>query len=64
MPLEAGFCCLRQGSNKAHFNQRQQTCLWKQVFAASVKDPMKLTLVKGSKHAFGSRVLLLLPRIQ
>ena len=64
MPLEAGFCCLRQGSNEAHFDQRQQTCLWKQVFAASVKDPMKLTLVKGSKHAFGSRVLLLLPRIQ
>ena len=58
------FCCFCHGPDEAHFGQRQQTCLGKLVFAASVKDPMKLTLIKGSKHAFGSRFLLPPPRIQ
>jgi len=55
MPLEAGFCCFCRESNETHFDQRQQTCLWKQGFAASAENPMKLTLVKGGKHALGSR---------
>ena len=43
-------------------SQRQQVCLRKQDFAASAKDPMKHLLVKGSKLASGSRILLLLPK--
>ena len=62
--LGSRFCCPCLELNETHFDQRQQTCLWKQVFAASVKDPMKLTLIKGSKHAFGSMFLLPPPRIQ
>ena len=34
----------------------------KQDFAASAEDPMNNLLVKGSKLALGSRILLLLPK--
>ena len=58
------FCCLCQGPNEAHLVQRQQTCLRWQDFAASAEDPMKPTLFRGSKHASGSRILLLPPKTQ
>jgi outer membrane PBP1 activator LpoA protein len=61
---EAGFCCFCQVSNEIHQGQRQQTSSRKQDFAASAKCPMKLTKVKGSKQASGSRILLLLPWTQ
>ena len=61
---EAGFCCFCQVPNETLRNQRQQTSSRKQDFAASAKCPMKLTKVKGSKQASGSRILLLLPWTQ
>ena len=61
---EAGYCCFCQVSNEIHQGQRQQTSSRKQDFAASAKCPMKLTKVKGSKQASGSRILLLLPWTQ
>jgi hypothetical protein len=61
MPLEAGFCCLRQGSNETHFGQRQQTCLWKQGFVASAMDPMKLAKIKGNHMTFDAGIQLPLP---
>jgi len=59
---ESRFCCLRRRPNETGQNQRQQSRLKKQDFAASAEDPMKHLLVKGSKLASGSRILLLLPK--
>jgi len=62
MPEGAGFCCHCHGTEETHFDQRRQTCLSKQDFAATAMGPKKLILLKGSKNASGSWNLLLHPK--
>ena len=58
---DAGFCCFCQRPDETCQDQRQQSRLKKQDFAASAKEPMKLLKLKGSKHASRSKNMLPLP---